>query len=307
MDIPLIIDSPSGLAEPWPITCGVPLPEGRFKDTTGLRLVDGDGKTVPCQIDVTATWLSDRSVRWALVSFQGQPDRSYRLQLAESGPAEQARGTSIRITEQAGAWIINTGGAEFRIDENDALVSRVAVDGHVLLARGGRGAYVIDNRGREARLGGPGSDMTSRFCTQGPRWTVVRREGWYVTDEGERLARDAVDKHLQVHGGNHPETGWAWHDLGMALKGQKRYAEAEVCYRKTIDIFHTQLPEGHRFFTPPYRHLADVVLAQGDRDETVKLAAYINPRTAAEYTGRAVLYEQLGEHDKALPDFEKAK
>ncbi|MFV1979956.1 MAG: tetratricopeptide repeat protein [Rhodothermia bacterium] len=139
--------------------------------------------------------------------------------------------------------------------------------------------------------------LHSLAATKYDQWNYV---------EAERLAREAVEKHRQVHGESHPDTGWGWHILGKALKGQNRYAEAEVCFSKTLDIFHQHFPESHRFFTEPYRNLADVVLAQGDRAAAAKLASSINPRTAVEYAVRAAMYEQLGEHDQTLAGYQKA-
>ncbi|MDP6359955.1 MAG: hypothetical protein QF473_32870, partial [Planctomycetota bacterium] len=66
--IPISIDDPAGLSEPWPLTCGVPFGQGKLKDASTLSLHDASGRQVPCQIDVTGTWLDGR-VRWVLLNF----------------------------------------------------------------------------------------------------------------------------------------------------------------------------------------------------------------------------------------------
>ena len=189
--IPLLIDNPTGLDEAWPLTCGVPFAKGKLKDTSSLWVEAANGKKVPCQIDTTATWL-DGSVRWVLVNFQGRPDKSYSLKHAQGASAPKVRG-GIVVKEEAGRIIINTGRAEFVIRRDAALISEASMSGTVLLRNGGQGAYVIDNRGREARLGGPFSKMSTRFLLRGPLCTVVRKEGWYVVPKsGLRPARGIV-------------------------------------------------------------------------------------------------------------------
>ena len=56
-----------------PVATGVPLAKGAVKDASSLRLLDADGKAVPAQFDVQATW-SDGSIKWALASFFANGD-----------------------------------------------------------------------------------------------------------------------------------------------------------------------------------------------------------------------------------------
>ncbi|MDP6113674.1 MAG: hypothetical protein QGG53_17585 [Planctomycetota bacterium] len=184
--IPISIDDPAGLTTPWPLTCGVPFPQGKLKEASTLSLHDAAGRHVPCQIDVTGTWL-DGSVRWVLLNFLGIPSDSYSLKIGGSTPsAKPAEG--MTITEGAEGILVNTGPAEFLLRKDDALLSRGTFRDKPLL-EGGEGAYLVDNRGRRAQLGGANSEMTTRFLARGPRWTVIRKEGWYVTQDGTRLAR----------------------------------------------------------------------------------------------------------------------
>jgi len=190
------IDSPVPLDEPWPIACGVPFPQGAVKGAGEVSVVDGQGKPVPCQVDVTATWFSDRSARWALVHFLGRPDGRYAVR---TGAAPAAGEGGLRVTETPQGVTISTAGAEFFVAAQDALPTRAAMGGRALIQDAGRGAYVVDQKGRVARLGGPASAMQTRFLARGPWWTVIRKEGWYVTDQGARLARGVVWLHF--HGG----------------------------------------------------------------------------------------------------------
>jgi len=186
--IPLVIDNPSKLDEPWPLTCGVPFPKGRFKDARLLRLETEAGETVPCQIDKTATWL-DGSIRWLLLNFQGNPGKSYVL---KTGKARQPV-SGIQVKETDDGHMLDTGPAQFWLAKDDALISRATVGAKVVLADAGKGAYVIDNQGREARLGGKNSEMETRFQLRGPLCAVLRKEGWYVVPgTNTRIARGIV-------------------------------------------------------------------------------------------------------------------
>ncbi len=95
--------------------------------------------------------------------------------------------------------MIDTGAARFAVLDGEALVAETEVLGAVpvkIMHNSGRGAYVVDQQGRRARLGGPLSEMQSSFKVGGPQWTVLRREGWYVADDGQRIARGIVWLHF---------------------------------------------------------------------------------------------------------------
>lgn len=250
--IPIIIDDPSGLTEIWPLTCGVPFPKGKLKDTSSLCLEDAAGKRVPGQIDVTATWLEDKSVRWVLVNFQGNPGKKYFLKISDKGgltsPSE-----GIKVTEQSDKLIVNTGSAEFVIEKHNGLISQATINGRVLLKDSGSGAYVVDNQGRRARLGGRESGMETSFRIKGPAWTVVRKEGWYLTDKNERIARGIVWMHFY---GNSPyvkvvhrlvlteDTNKVWFkDIGIDFNtGFKGSTKATFDTAKEISTSVTTLP-----------------------------------------------------------------
>ncbi len=61
-----------------PVWTGVPLARGAVSDAATLRLLNKDGKAVPAQFDVEATW-DDGSAKWVLVSFFTDGDTGYTL------------------------------------------------------------------------------------------------------------------------------------------------------------------------------------------------------------------------------------
>ncbi|OGV52417.1 MAG: hypothetical protein A2017_10900 [Lentisphaerae bacterium GWF2_44_16] len=190
LKIPIKIDNPTSFNKPWPITCGVPFPKGKLKDTSSFAVIDKAGKSIPCQFDITATWLEDGSIRWVLLNYVANPRGEYFL------TTENANNTSIsqkiQVQDNKENILINTGAAEFIIDKNAALISEAKVNGKSILKNSVPTAYLIDNKGRKAVLGGKSSEMESRFLLQGPLATVLRQEGWYTTEKGEHIARGIV-------------------------------------------------------------------------------------------------------------------
>ncbi len=196
--IAIQIDNPAGLDRDWPVTCGVPFPRGMIASTDGLRVEDARGRAVPCQFEITATWLADQSIRWLLLNFNASPAGEYFLAPGVPPAADKAR-PGITVQAAGGRLVIDTGAARFAVLDGEALVAETEVLGAVpvkIMHNSGRGAYVVDQQGRRARLGGPLSEMQSSFKVRGPQWTVLRREGWYVADDGQRIARGIVWLHF---------------------------------------------------------------------------------------------------------------
>ncbi len=82
--IPLTVHEPTGLdRDAWPVTSGVPLPDGLLTDPANCRLVDSAGDSVPAQFKATSWWPGTVYVRWLLVDFladtQAGRDATYTL------------------------------------------------------------------------------------------------------------------------------------------------------------------------------------------------------------------------------------
>lgn len=183
----LQVNDVSGLDEPWPLVGGLPFPEGALRDASLIRITR-DGREVPAQVDVTATW-RDGSIRWALAGFMGSPQGSYEV---EFGPGVSRRrpATPLRVEHGwSGQVRIDTGAATYEFASGQLLPNRVALGGVAVFDGAGEGAYLVDNQGRRSRVSGPRADVTSEVVKEGSGRFVLRREGWYVTDSGERVAR----------------------------------------------------------------------------------------------------------------------
>ena len=83
-----------------PVTSGVPLPQGQFKDVSKLRLVDDKGNEVPCQFTPTVKWFRDGSIRWVLLDFQASVTAfsTRTFYLRDDGPAKPIVETPLQRT-----------------------------------------------------------------------------------------------------------------------------------------------------------------------------------------------------------------
>ncbi len=101
--IAIQIDNPAGLDRDWPVTCGVPFPRGMIASTDGLRVEDARGRAVPCQFEITATWLADQSIRWLLLNFNASPAGEYSWRPASRRPRTR-RGRGSRSRPRGAGW-----------------------------------------------------------------------------------------------------------------------------------------------------------------------------------------------------------
>lgn len=123
--VTLQVTPPDGvMLTDWPVTGGVPFPQGALGSASSLRLVDGTGRDRPLQAAVTARW-QDGSVKWVLVDFRHSgPAARYELRYGP-GPGAGAAATA-RETEPAPACgrlrLTDASGTEFSADLRPTLV-----------------------------------------------------------------------------------------------------------------------------------------------------------------------------------------
>lgn len=107
----------------WPVTRGVPIPEGLLRATDGLHVVNTDGVRVPTQCRVLGRW-PDGSVKWALVDFQADTVSSDRAvytltgeKAGETGnlPAPPPPAVTVRIEETDQDLHVDTGALCFKV------------------------------------------------------------------------------------------------------------------------------------------------------------------------------------------------
>ncbi len=128
--------------------------------------------------------------------------------------------------------------------------------------------------------------------------------------KAERLAREALALHRQISGEDFVGTAWGWEILAGALNRQKKFDEAERCYRKALEIF----VKSHGFCQVNVLcELAGVLDRKGDQtslDELRPLADAEEEKSDGydwlKLDYRGSLRARLGEWQRAVVLFEKA-
>ncbi|HEV7278864.1 MAG TPA: hypothetical protein VGN57_01520 [Pirellulaceae bacterium] len=216
--VSLQIDNVVGeLGDDWPIYCGVPLARGTLSDPRHARVIDAQGRPVPAQTRVMATWPASNHVRWLGIDFQGDPDGHYALEFGPHVTAPDAL-TSDRerliLRKENDVYVVDTGPARFLVPEQGPLIRAAYLDRNgdgrfddqelVIANESGDDLYVLDHTGREAIIGRDRSreqvqaePAVSEIQQQSASLrATLRREGWYVTDDGQQVARHITRLHF---------------------------------------------------------------------------------------------------------------
>jgi len=136
-----------------PVTFGLPFPKGRVHDPGLVALRAEDGTLLPLQTEVLDKW-SDGSIRWALLDFQHSYASSrdlYRVSVGVAVPGSPA-GPPLTVTMSAGAALVDTGSARFRL-LHDGRLSSSGPNGED--TRGDGRFRLIDQKGRAHAIKAP--------------------------------------------------------------------------------------------------------------------------------------------------------
>jgi len=192
--IPLVVRETAGVArEKWPVTSGVPFPQGHLGSIENVRLLGDDGAPVPAQLQVLAEW-PDGSVRWALLDFQADVPASgeskYTLEYGNTVHAEAVE-TSLVVGGNGERITIDTGAISFVLSKTHFhLFEDVRIGDRTVAGPGG--LRMTDPEGREYVAGKP---ATVQIEELGPLRTCIRVAGRFVDSEGEPW----FDYELRIH------------------------------------------------------------------------------------------------------------
>lgn len=172
-------------------TWGVPWKRGELRRDALFSLRCSDGTDVPVQSWPTAFW-PDGSVKWtahAAVFGPAAADSGWRLLAGATGREADGR---LRVTEDAGEVIVDTGVIRCRIGRSGPLVIReIAKEGRIVCS-GGRLVGIREERhtagGRRTTVEEPFAGEVEHVAAEqsGPVRAVVKVTGRHASADGER-------------------------------------------------------------------------------------------------------------------------
>jgi len=197
--VPLAVNNPHSCpAEQWPITTGIPFPQGQLGSIDHVRLTDG-GREVPAQVRLTARWL-DGSVKWILVTFFANVPAGgraeYELQYGSDvrrAPLERA----LKATRSAEGVTIDTGDLRFRIDPHGNLTDFRCGDQRLLAADTACGSHALDTSGVAYSTAGGEAEISIEDA--GPLRAVVKVVSHLVGADDAKLMR--IEKRIEAYHG----------------------------------------------------------------------------------------------------------
>ena len=184
----------------WPLTFGVPFPDGALQGHANIRLLDPAGKEVPIQIRTTGTWRSG-STRWVLIDAQPpipQEKAAYRV---EWGPAVMRRAkpaARIAIMESDQSIEVDTGPLQFTLSKtNMSIFSGIqlrAADGKLtsVWPAGKQSDLILEDDEGTVYRGSLATNPDVKIEENGPLRVSIKLEGWMRSDTGHKLGRRIV-------------------------------------------------------------------------------------------------------------------
>ena len=189
-----VINPSADALSQWPVTCGVPFPQGALDSVGRIRLLAPGGEERPLQTASQARW-PDGSVKWALLNFRADVAASNRAAYAfefGSQVAPAAAGKGVAVEDSAEGVAVVTGPLRLEISRK-----AVALPGQVWLDKNGDGVFAAEERVAGGKLGkGTLADAEGKeFATagapgevvveeRGPERAVVRVKGHHVAQDG---------------------------------------------------------------------------------------------------------------------------
>jgi|GEM_PF-4590312 len=171
----------------WPISTGVPFSPGSLTSTDHVRLLDPDGKEVPCQISVRATWSPHGPVQWLGVDFIPTLVAEAQQYTFEYGPNVRRNMTAnLKVEQTDNAVTVDTGPLRFTVDRKQFnLIASAALNGREVLSAstsgGGGGLSLVDHEGNRYHAA---LDREVEVVVEeaGPIRTTICAKGWYVRE-----------------------------------------------------------------------------------------------------------------------------
>jgi hypothetical protein len=181
----------------WPVTFGVPFPEGALLSHENLALTDADGRGVPIQARVTSRWSREGPVRWVLIdavipmaTTAQQLSLAYGPEVKRAAAADDVRVSASKMADGRAALRIDSSHVKAWVPRTHSPgVAGLQVTGvSRLQADAETGPYLVDEAGT-VYYGNLDPEPEIVIEDAGPLKACVRVKGWHVSREGRRLGR----------------------------------------------------------------------------------------------------------------------
>ena len=141
------------------------------------------------------------------------------------------------------------------------------------------------------------------------------QQGHY--EEAEPLFKEALDKHIEKLGHDHPDTLTSMNNLAALYQAQGRYEEAAPLFKEVLDKSIEKLGHDHPDTLSSMNNLAALYQAQGRYEEAAPLFKEVldksieklgrdHPDTLSSMNNLAALYESQGRYKEAEPLLKEA-
>ena len=200
--IPVVVDRPLPDTRPGaPVKFGVPFPEGALKVGEAVQVVDDQGKAVPSQSLVTATWdpKGEKGVRWLLVDFLADEGRQYRIvygndllpKAPPAPPIAKPANDSIELDTGLLAGSISTKKA-------DLFGGLQAMGQPVVLPDAEKrfSAFFVEHETKGIFRSDLDPAPSIVLEENGPIRATVKIDGWYANAAGEKFCRYSIRAHF---------------------------------------------------------------------------------------------------------------
>jgi hypothetical protein len=203
--LPLNLDR-AGRSDTWPVTQGVPFPDGELPTSTPVAVRAPDGRLLPTQASCLATWGPDRSyVKWLLIDFRADAttDTSSPYVLEYGDDVETVEHeTPIRIDNEGGSLVVSSDAIELTFDSTspDFLPRwKILHDGgeeDILRGSTGLHLYMKDDRSEyyDSTKGSLSPEITVEET--GALRTCIRVRGYHAGDNGQRFCPYELRMHI---------------------------------------------------------------------------------------------------------------
>ena len=200
--VPVTVRNPHPVAAAnWPVTSGVPIPQGQLGSDTHVRLLDHAGREVPAQLSTTALW-PDNSVKWLLVTFTAdvpaESQREYKLEFGKDVKRQTVEHPIVCTNKKGSGLAVDTGRLQFQIDPHGNLTN-VKADGRELLL-GDTGCHTEAVGSDGANYSTVASDATLAVEESGPIRVVIKTVSPLIGSDGQRLFR--IEKRIEAYRGS---------------------------------------------------------------------------------------------------------